>query len=130
MDEPLLSVEDIHAGYGPIEAIRGITLSVRRGEIVTIIGANGARQDLHIDEHLRSASPFRRTDTVRWRGCNRGCRRTRWWAVVLRKFLRAAASFPDLRCWRTWNWAPTCAATRPAYAPDLDKVFGLFPILQ
>jgi branched-chain amino acid transport system ATP-binding protein len=41
-DETLLSVEDIHAAYGPIEALRGISLFVRKGEIVTIIGANGA----------------------------------------------------------------------------------------
>ena len=39
---PLLSVENLHAGYGPIEVLKGISLQVERGEIVTIIGANGA----------------------------------------------------------------------------------------
>lgn len=38
----LLEVEGIRAGYGPIEALRGVSLSVEQGEIVTIIGANGA----------------------------------------------------------------------------------------
>jgi branched-chain amino acid transport system ATP-binding protein len=39
---PLLSVENLHAGYGPIEVLKGISLEVQQGEIVTIIGANGA----------------------------------------------------------------------------------------
>src|SRR5436190_19007785 len=39
---PLLSVDNLHAGYGPIEVLKGISLHVEQGEIVTIIGANGA----------------------------------------------------------------------------------------
>jgi branched-chain amino acid transport system ATP-binding protein len=38
----LLSIENLHAGYGPIEVLKGISLQVEQGEIVTIIGANGA----------------------------------------------------------------------------------------
>jgi branched-chain amino acid transport system ATP-binding protein len=39
---PLLEVEDYHAGYGPIEVLKGITLVVEPREIVALIGANGA----------------------------------------------------------------------------------------
>ncbi len=39
---PLLSVSDLHVYYGAIHAIKGISLEVREGEIVTLIGANGA----------------------------------------------------------------------------------------
>ena len=38
----VLLVEDIHTFYGSIEALKGISLEVRQGEIVTLIGANGA----------------------------------------------------------------------------------------
>src|SRR5215218_4734846 len=38
----LLEVEDIHTFYGNIEALKGISLEVEEGEIVTLIGANGA----------------------------------------------------------------------------------------
>ena len=40
--ETVLSVDGIHTFYGSIEALKGISLEVRDGEIVTLIGANGA----------------------------------------------------------------------------------------
>jgi branched-chain amino acid transport system ATP-binding protein len=40
--ETILEVEDVHTFYGSIEALKGISLEVRQGEIVTLIGANGA----------------------------------------------------------------------------------------
>ncbi len=42
MTEPLLRVEAIETFYGPIQAIRGISLEVGPGQIVTVLGANGA----------------------------------------------------------------------------------------
>ena len=39
---PLLELEDVHTYYGTIEAIKGISLTVQEGEVVTLIGANGA----------------------------------------------------------------------------------------
>jgi branched-chain amino acid transport system ATP-binding protein len=39
---PLLEVGDIHTYYGNIEALKGISLTVEEGEIVTLIGSNGA----------------------------------------------------------------------------------------
>jgi len=38
----LLDVRDLNVRYGPIHAVRGVSLTVQAGEIVTIIGANGA----------------------------------------------------------------------------------------
>jgi branched-chain amino acid transport system ATP-binding protein len=38
----MLKVNDIHVFYGPIHAIKGISFEVRPGEIVALIGANGA----------------------------------------------------------------------------------------
>src|SRR5579871_5558979 len=39
---PILEVEDIHAHYGAIEALKGVSLTVDEGEVVTLIGSNGA----------------------------------------------------------------------------------------
>jgi branched-chain amino acid transport system ATP-binding protein len=42
MTEPILELKNVHSGYGSIKALKGISLKVYPGEIVTIIGANGA----------------------------------------------------------------------------------------
>ncbi len=38
----LLEIVDVHVHYGQIEALKGVSLTVDRGEVVTLIGANGA----------------------------------------------------------------------------------------
>jgi branched-chain amino acid transport system ATP-binding protein len=40
--EPILELKNVHAGYGKINALKGISLKIYPGEIVAIIGANGA----------------------------------------------------------------------------------------
>jgi len=42
MDQPLISVRNIETWYGPINAIRGVSLDLGEGRIVTVLGANGA----------------------------------------------------------------------------------------
>jgi branched-chain amino acid transport system ATP-binding protein len=39
---PLLEVQGIHSYYGHIQALRGVSLTVEKGEVVTLIGSNGA----------------------------------------------------------------------------------------
>jgi branched-chain amino acid transport system ATP-binding protein len=39
---PILELKDVHTFYGSIEALKGISIDVHEGEIVTLIGANGA----------------------------------------------------------------------------------------
>lgn len=41
-EAPLLQVSDLHVSYGKIDAVTGVSLRVRKGEIVTVIGPNGA----------------------------------------------------------------------------------------
>ena len=41
-DAPALTVQDLVAGYGGLPALHGVSLEVKRGEIVALVGANGA----------------------------------------------------------------------------------------
>ena len=42
MSAPLLQLDDVHAGYGVIDVLKGVSLTVLPGEIVAVLGANGA----------------------------------------------------------------------------------------
>jgi branched-chain amino acid transport system ATP-binding protein len=53
----LLSVEDLRVAYGLIEALHGITFNVREGEIVTLIGANGAGKSTTLMSIMRLPPP-------------------------------------------------------------------------
>ena len=44
----LLEVEDIHTHYGAIEALKGVSLTVEEGEVVTLIGSNGWSRTLSV----------------------------------------------------------------------------------
>src|ERR671918_2653387 len=62
----LLEVDDIHTSYCTIEALKGISLKVEEGEVVTLIGSNGAGKSTT----LRSISGLTppRTGSIRFRG--------------------------------------------------------------
>jgi branched-chain amino acid transport system ATP-binding protein len=62
----LLEVDDIHTSYGSIEALKGISLTVDEGEVVTLIGSNGAGKSTT----LRSISGLTppRTGSIKFRG--------------------------------------------------------------
>jgi branched-chain amino acid transport system ATP-binding protein len=64
--EVILELEDVHTFYGSIEALKGITIDVRQGEIVTLIGANGAGKSTT----LRSINGLNRArrGTIRFQG--------------------------------------------------------------
>jgi branched-chain amino acid transport system ATP-binding protein len=62
----LLELEDVHTFYGNIEALKGVSLTVDEGEIVTLIGSNGAGKSTT----LRTISGITRarSGTVRFKG--------------------------------------------------------------
>jgi branched-chain amino acid transport system ATP-binding protein len=67
---PMLELNDVHTFYGSIEALKGISLEVNEGEIVTLIGANGAGKSTT----LRSISGLTppRVGSIRFEGTEIG----------------------------------------------------------
>ena len=64
----MLKVEDLHVYYGSIHAIKGISFEVHEGEIVTLIGANGAGKSSTLNTISGLLKP--RTGTVEFMGQN------------------------------------------------------------
>jgi branched-chain amino acid transport system ATP-binding protein len=62
----ILEVEDVHTFYGSIEALKGISIRVKEGEIVTLIGANGAGKSTTLRSINGLNSP--RRGTIRFQG--------------------------------------------------------------
>src|SRR5262249_41042536 len=58
-DRMLLQVRDIHAGYGKLDILHGITLDVGRGELVCIIGPNGSGKSTTLKHHRVLTSQIR-----------------------------------------------------------------------
>ena len=42
MASPAIEVRDLHKSYGPVEAVRGLSFEVERGEVFGLLGPNGA----------------------------------------------------------------------------------------
>ncbi|RLG50856.1 MAG: ABC transporter ATP-binding protein, partial [Thermoproteota archaeon] len=40
--EAMLKIEDLYSGYGKMEVLHGVSMEVRKGEIVALLGPNGA----------------------------------------------------------------------------------------
>lgn len=51
----MLEVKDLEVYYGVIQAIKGISFHVEEGEVIALIGANGAGKTTDIADHYRNA---------------------------------------------------------------------------
>jgi len=124
---PLLVVDDIHTYYGSIEALKGITLEVHEGEIVTLIGSNGAGKSTT----LRSVSGLTppRTGTISFRG--QDISRLPAQEIV---GLGISQSPEGRRCFSRMtvreNLELGAYLRRDDFTDDLGRVFDLFPRLQ
>ena len=84
----LLSVENLHVYYGAIHAVKDVSLHVQEGEIVTLIGANGAGKSTVLNTISGLLKPRSGMST----SCSRASK-----SAVRRSAVRSPAA--SSRCW-------------------------------
>ena len=124
----LLEVNDLHAHYGAIEALKGISLTVNEGEVVTLIGSNGAGKSTT----LRAISGLTPASGGAVTFAGEDITRVPADEIVTRGI---ALSPEGRRCFARMTVRENLDLgayhrRREDVAEDLDKVFTLFPRLK
>ena len=127
-DSALLRVEDVHTYYGSIEALKGISLEVHEGEIVTLIGANGAGKSTT----LRSINGLNhpRRGSIHFRG--RDITRDPPHDIVRSGISQSPEGrklFPRMSVLENLEMGAFQRSDRSELRGDLDRVYSLFPRL-
>ncbi len=126
---PLLSVEKMHADYGPIEVLKGISLEVAEGEIVTLIGANGAGKTSTL--MCISGCNRLRAGRVLWRGAE--VHNLPPHAIVRAGICHSPEGrkiFPRMTVLENLRLGAFTRNDAAAVRDDIEKNFELFPILR
>ena len=128
--EPVLKFENVSVQYGAIQAIRNVSFEVRKGEIVTLIGANGAGKTTT----LRAVSGLVRVSQG-GRILHHGESISNLPAhlIVRRRISQAPEGrgiFLNLSVEENLDLGAWSAPANANYAEDLEHVFGLFPRLK
>ena len=90
----MLEVKDLVVSYGGIEALKGISFSVDEGQIVTLIGANGAGKSTTLRAITGLVPVKERLHLLQRRGHHPSWQLRRLWSAVLRWCRRGGASSP------------------------------------
>src|SRR5216683_748007 len=125
---PLLRLEDLHASYGPIAALRGLDLVVAPGELVCLIGANGAGKTSTLRAISGLLPPARGRIVFDGREIQGDVP-----AAILKAGIAHCPEgrrvFPYLTVEENLAMGAYVRRDRSAIAADVDEVCGHFPIL-
>jgi branched-chain amino acid transport system ATP-binding protein len=124
----LLELEDVHVHYGKVEALKGISFTVEEGEIVTLIGANGAGKSTT----LRTISGLRPVTTGRILFQGEDIRRVPPHKRVMLGMSQSPegrAIFPGMSVMENLEMGAYARRDRNSLQPEYDRVFELFPRL-
>ena len=125
----LLKVENITVAYGAIKALKGITISVDQGEIVTLIGANGAGKSTTLRTISGLLAP--REGRITFNGEEISGAKPHH---IVQKGISQAPEgrgiFSNLSVEDNLEMGAFVRRDRDGVQQDKEKVFGLFPILK
>ncbi|MDE2059084.1 MAG: ABC transporter ATP-binding protein [candidate division NC10 bacterium] len=125
----MLSLQEVHVHYGAIHALRGISLEVKEGEIVTLIGANGAGKS----STLMTISGILRPTNGRIIFEDEDLTHLPPHAIVERGISQVPEGrriFPTLTVLENLEMGAYTRADSAEIRQDLDRVFQLFPLLK
>jgi len=126
----LLELADVHVHYGKVEALKGVSLTVDDGEIVTLIGGNGAGKSTT----LKTISGLRpvTSGSIRFKGENIvGLPAHRLVELGISQAPEGRGIFPGMTVTENLEMgAYARTGGRAALSDDFDRVFRLFPRLQ
>jgi branched-chain amino acid transport system ATP-binding protein len=129
MAEPLLVVSNLETYYGPIMAIRGVSFTVPRGEIVTILGANGAGKTTILKTVSGVMDPQKGTVTFAGRQIQ-GLDPDRVARLGLSHVPEGREVFPFLTVRENLAMGAYTRADAAGVAQDVDMVYDYFPALR
>jgi branched-chain amino acid transport system ATP-binding protein len=124
----LLELSDVSVHYGRIQAVSGLTISVEEGEIVTLIGANGAGKSTT----MRAISGIRPISNGSIKFAGEDISKLRADLRVVRGISQAPEGrgiFPGMTVMENLDMGAYARKDRGSLKPDLDRVFELFPRL-
>jgi branched-chain amino acid transport system ATP-binding protein len=125
----LLEVEDIHTFYGNIEALKGISIEVEEGEVVTLIGSNGAGKSTTLRSISGLTSP--RTGMIRFDGNDiSGTAPQDIVQFGISLSPEGRHCFPRMSVRENLELGAYLRRNRSEINEDLETVFSLFPRLQ
>ena len=129
MSDVVLEIRDLHVHYGAIHALHGVSLQVRRGQIVALLGANGAGKTTT----LRAISGLLRASAgdVLYEGKSLcGVSPHGIVSLGVAQAPEGRGIFPHLSVTENLHLGAYTRRDRAAIAGDIDRVFGLFPRLK
>jgi branched-chain amino acid transport system ATP-binding protein len=129
MGPRMLALQDVHAYYGNIHALKGLTLQVEKGEIVTLIGANGAGKSTTIRTITGLLHPRRGQIMLEGEAIARLLPHQ----IVQRGVAQAPEGrriFPRLTVLENLEMGAYTRTDLAAVRADLDHVLQLFPRLK
>lgn len=129
MTAPLLELRNIETFYGPIMAIRGVSLKVNEGEIVTVLGANGAGKTTLLK--TASGALDSRKGQVLLEGKEIQNRDPDWVARQgIAHVPEGREVFPFLNVAENLAMGAYNRIDKDAIAADVETVYGYFPALK
>jgi branched-chain amino acid transport system ATP-binding protein len=126
---PLLALTNIESAYGPVKAIRGVSLEVKKGQIVTLLGSNGAGKTTllktisGIMDPVRGSIEFASEDITGVESSD-----------IVKKGISHVPEgrevFPLLTVYENLMMGAYTRSDRDGVARDLEQAYRYFPILK